>query len=32
MVFSAAKELRPWRQDPIVADVHDRLFALMATT
>ncbi|MEU5200897.1 helix-turn-helix transcriptional regulator [Streptomyces scabiei] len=32
VVFSAAKELRPWRQDPIVADVHDRLFALMATT
>jgi tetratricopeptide (TPR) repeat protein len=32
VVFSAARELRPWRQEPIVADVHDRLFALMATT
>lgn len=32
VVFSAARELRPWRQEPTVADVHDRLFALMATT
>nr|BAQ21928.1 putative transcriptional regulator [Streptomyces versipellis] len=31
VVFSAARELRPWRQELIVADVHDRLFALMAT-
>lgn len=30
VVFSAARELRPWRQERIVADVHDRLFALMA--
>ncbi|MDO0936609.1 helix-turn-helix transcriptional regulator [Streptomyces sp. DG2A-72] len=32
VVFSAARELRAWRQEHIVADVHDRLFALMATT
>ncbi|MEW2498488.1 helix-turn-helix transcriptional regulator [Streptomyces nodosus] len=31
VVFSAARELRPWRQERTVADVHDRLFALMAT-
>lgn len=31
VVFTAARELRPWRQETIVADVHDRLFALMAT-
>ncbi|MBB1244935.1 helix-turn-helix transcriptional regulator [Streptomyces durbertensis] len=30
IVFSAARELRPWRQQPDVADVHDRLLALMA--
>ncbi|MFD9791348.1 helix-turn-helix domain-containing protein [Streptomyces sp. NPDC059070] len=29
IVFGAARELRPWRQEPIVADVHDRLLALM---
>ncbi len=28
-VFGAARELRPWRQEPIVAEVHDRLLALM---
>ncbi|MEU8687687.1 helix-turn-helix transcriptional regulator [Streptomyces sp. NPDC048665] len=32
VVFNAARELRPWRQERIVADVHDQLFALMATT
>ncbi|CAM5550699.1 hypothetical protein SPURM210S_07912 [Streptomyces purpurascens] len=32
LVFRAARELRSWRQEQIVADVHDRLFALMATT
>ncbi len=31
VVFSAARELSPWRQERIVADIHDRLFALMAT-
>ncbi|MFF3364167.1 helix-turn-helix transcriptional regulator [Streptomyces misionensis] len=31
VVFSAARELSPWRQERIVADVHDQLFALMAT-
>lgn len=31
VVFNAARELSPWRQERIVADVHDQLFALMAT-
>ncbi|MEU9230321.1 helix-turn-helix transcriptional regulator [Streptomyces massasporeus] len=31
VVFGAARELRPWRHERIVADVHDRLFALMTT-
>ncbi|MGW0789796.1 helix-turn-helix transcriptional regulator [Streptomyces sp. NPDC002911] len=30
LVFGAARELRPWRQEPLVADVHDRLFGLMS--
>ncbi|MEU5428359.1 hypothetical protein AB0H73_22605 [Streptomyces olivoreticuli] len=30
LVFGAARELRPWRQEPGVQDVHDRLLALMA--
>ena len=30
VVFTAARELRPWRQLPEVADVHDRLLALVA--
>ncbi|MFJ8753881.1 hypothetical protein ACIREO_31825 [Streptomyces sp. NPDC102441] len=29
IVFGAARELRPWRQEPLVAEVHDRLFGLM---
>ncbi|MFD7700333.1 hypothetical protein [Streptomyces caelestis] len=29
VVFGAARELRPWRQDPLVAEVHDRLLGLM---
>ncbi|WP_327367029.1 helix-turn-helix transcriptional regulator [Streptomyces sp. NBC_01217] len=29
IVFGAARELRPWRQEPLVAEVHDRLLALM---
>ncbi|MFE7984774.1 hypothetical protein ACWIG2_08080 [Streptomyces cellulosae] len=29
IVFGAAGELRPWRQEPLVAEVHDRLFGLM---
>ncbi|GGX93612.1 helix-turn-helix domain-containing protein [Streptomyces hiroshimensis] len=32
IVFGAARELRPWREQPRVQDVHDRLLALMATT
>ena len=29
IVFGAARELRPWRQEPLVGEVHDRLLALM---
>ncbi|MGH8907211.1 MAG: hypothetical protein ACRD0K_11960 [Egibacteraceae bacterium] len=29
IVFSAGRELRPWRQVPAVQHVCDRLFALM---
>lgn len=32
LVFSAARELQPWRQEAGVADVYDRLLALMAAT
>ncbi|QKW27633.1 hypothetical protein HUT11_17040 [Streptomyces seoulensis] len=28
-VSGAARELRPWRREPVVAEVHDRLFGLM---
>ncbi|MEN8650981.1 helix-turn-helix transcriptional regulator [Streptomyces sp. 21So2-11] len=31
IVFGAARELRPWRTQPAVADVHDRLLDLIAT-
>jgi len=30
VVFSAARELYPWRAEPAVHDVHDRLLALVA--
>lgn len=30
VVFSAGRELRPWRQVPVVQDVYDRLLTLMA--
>lgn len=30
VVFSAARELYPWRAEPAVQDVHDRLLALVA--
>jgi transcriptional regulator with XRE-family HTH domain len=30
LVFAAGRELRPWRQEPAVQDVHDRLLTLMA--
>ncbi len=30
IIFSAGRELQPWRKDPIVRDVYDRLFALVA--
>jgi len=29
IVFGAGRELRPWRQLPIVQDVYDRLLTLM---
>ncbi|MYQ47247.1 helix-turn-helix domain-containing protein [Streptomyces sp. SID4985] len=29
IVFSAARELRPWRNEALVAEAHDRLFGLM---
>jgi len=29
VVFTAARELRPWRNEPVVQDVNDRLLALM---
>ncbi|MFG3101629.1 transcriptional regulator [Streptomyces sp. NPDC048182] len=29
VVFGAARELRPWRHEPLVAEVHDRLLGLM---
>ncbi len=30
VVYSAARELYPWRTEPVVQDVHDRLLALVA--
>jgi hypothetical protein len=30
IVFTAARELRPWRNEPVVQEVNDRLLALMA--
>jgi transcriptional regulator with XRE-family HTH domain len=30
LVFAAGRELRPWRQEQAVQDVHDRLMSLMA--
>jgi hypothetical protein len=30
LIFAAGRELRPWRQEPAVQDLHDRLLALMA--
>jgi transcriptional regulator with XRE-family HTH domain len=30
IVFSAGREMRPWRSVPVVQDVHDRLLNLMA--
>lgn len=32
VVFGAAKELRPWRSEPVVRDVTDRLLSLMAVS
>ncbi|MFC0864301.1 helix-turn-helix transcriptional regulator [Sphaerimonospora cavernae] len=30
IVFSVGRELRPWREAPVIRDVYDRLFALVA--
>jgi hypothetical protein len=30
VVFAAARELRPWRQELLVQDVNERLLTLMA--
>jgi hypothetical protein len=30
VIFGAGRELRPWREVPVVRDVHDRLLTLMA--
>ena len=30
VVFDVARELRPWRAEPVVADVYDRLLSLMS--
>jgi transcriptional regulator with XRE-family HTH domain len=32
VVFTAGRELRPWRHEPAVHEVHDRMLALVATT
>jgi tetratricopeptide (TPR) repeat protein len=32
VVFTAGRELRPWRREPVVHDVQDRMLALVATT
>jgi len=32
LVFAAAREFRPWRHEPSVQDVNDRLMALMAVS
>ncbi|WP_019608880.1 helix-turn-helix transcriptional regulator [Nocardiopsis sp. CNS-639] len=31
LVATASRELRPWRREPWVADVHDRLFTFLAS-
>ncbi len=31
LVATASRELRPWRREPWVADVHDRLFIFLAS-
>jgi hypothetical protein len=31
VVFTAARELRPWRDEPLVQDLDDHLLALMTT-
>ncbi|MFI2375824.1 hypothetical protein ACH5AO_12250 [Streptomyces sp. NPDC018964] len=30
IAFGAAHELRPWRQEPLITEVHDRLLGLTA--
>ncbi|NKY96737.1 helix-turn-helix domain-containing protein [Nocardiopsis alborubida] len=31
LVATASRELRPWRREPWVADIHDRLFTFLAS-
>jgi hypothetical protein len=31
VVFTAGRELRPWRAEPTVQEIHDRMLALVAT-
>lgn len=31
VVFAAGRELRPWRREPAVHEIHDRMLALVAT-
>lgn len=32
VIFGVAQELRPWRKEPVVDQVYDRLFAMMAAS
>jgi hypothetical protein len=32
VIFNAARELRPWRAEPVVDQVYDRLLTVMAAT
>lgn len=32
VIFGAARELRPWRKEPVVDQVYDRLFTMMAAS
>jgi len=32
VIFGAARELRPWRKEPVVDQVYDRLLTMMAAS
>ena len=32
VIFGAARELRPWRKEPVVDQVYDRIFTMMAAS